>query len=127
MSHTVEIKSQIHDIEVLKESFSVFNWVIKENSKIRTYATDPLRDVVYDYVAINPTGQFDIGIKLVGDEYKLFGDFYDRTISQQLGSELGSLKQRYSLNIAKNFLEEEDLEYTVNEREDGMIEIEVEA
>jgi Protein of unknown function (DUF1257) len=125
MSHTVEINSEILDVEMLKKTFNELNWNIKENTKIRTYRNDPDRDRVYDLIAVNPRGQFDIGIQKSEDRYKLFGDFYDRTIAEQLGNDLGRLKQRYLNNVLKKYIEEEDVEYTERILEDGTIELEL--
>jgi hypothetical protein len=125
MSHTVEIVSQFYNVDLLKKAFESFGWIFKSSGKIRTYTYDELRDVEYDHVAFNPNGKFDLGIKHIGDQYKIFGDFYDPSIAQQLGAELGLLKQQYSKNIVDEHLEEEDEEYDTNVLEDGSIELEV--
>lgn len=123
MSHTVQIQAEIKDIECLKKAFNHFEWVVNEKGRIRTYATDPDREVIYDYVAVNPRGSFDLGVKRHNDEYKLFGDFFDTTISQQLGSNVDRLKQRYSFEVISKFTEENELEYEISTLPNGDLEL----
>jgi hypothetical protein len=123
MSHTVEIKTEIKNIECLKRAFEHLGWTIKDHSKMRTYGSDPLREAVYDHVAVNPRGQFDIGVRRMESDYKLFGDTYDRSIEEQLGKGFGKLKQRYSFEVVKEYAEESELEYEVKTLENGTLEL----
>lgn len=127
MSHTVEIKdTHFANFKLLTQAFETLGWEIKEKCKARTYRSDPARDNIYDFVAVNPSGQFDLGIMEEDGEYKIYGDFYDRSLAQQLGNELSSLKTQYNFKLSKYLLEEQELEYEVEEDEE-MIEIKVSA
>ncbi len=77
---------------------------LKEKSTIRTYPSDPDRNVVYDYVMVNPHRQgYDVGVKISKDgEVSLNCDFYNGTIEQSLGKQFATLKKEYVINIVKN-------------------------
>jgi len=122
MSHTVEIKTNISNFQLLDKSLENFGWRIVEKTKARTYRNDPARETIYDYVAVNPQDGYDLGINLIDGEYKIYGDFYDSSIAQQLGENLDSLKQRYSFELTKAYFEEEELEYEINTTDEGIIE-----
>ena len=125
MSHTVEIVSQFTNLEILTKAFESFGWTVKGAGKIRTYSTDELRDVEYDHVAFNPNGKFDLGIKVIEGQYKVFGDFYDRTIAQQLGEELGLVKQKYAQCVIEEHVEEQDQDFATTILEDGTVEVKI--
>lgn len=127
MSHTVQIKeTHFANFKLLNSAFHTLGWEIKEKCKARTYRSDPARDNIYDFVAVNPNGQFDLGIMEEDGEYKIYGDFYDRSLAQQLGDQLGFLKTQYNFKLSKALLEEQELEYEMEEDEE-MIEIKVRA
>lgn len=125
MSHSVEIKTGFKSIETLTKALEKLNWKVKEKAKVRTYSTDPARNTVYDFVAVNPksTG-YDVGIKLVGDGYNLACDFMDHSIENQLGQKFGKLKAEYAVNTISDFytdvLTEETEEFITITADDGM-------
>jgi predicted transcriptional regulator len=125
MSHSVNIKTQIKQVHTLLGVFDALGWNIKENEKCRTYYSDPSKDTVHRYVAVNPKEQgYDIGIDVneQGEAY-FTCDFFDRSIESQLGKNLQKVKQNYSLAQIKQFMLEEGLDYTVSELENGQLKV----
>jgi hypothetical protein len=124
MSHSVNIKTQFKELNLLLQTFQQLGWSIKENSKCKTYPSDPSRNRVHSYVAVNPKGGYDVGINL--DEHGMAAftcDFFDSSIAQQLGNNLKNVKQNYSLNQIKKFMDEEDLDYQVESLSTGELKV----
>lgn len=121
MSHAVNIQTQFKNKENLLQQFKKLGWSIQENSKCRTYSTDPRREEVHQYVAKNPRENgYDVGININDSGNAFFVcDFYDRSIEEQLGSNLQKVKQGYSLDEIKKFMYAEDLDYQINELPTG--------
>jgi hypothetical protein len=125
MSHSVNIATQFKDIKVLERIFHSRGWETVRNQKCRTYPSDPSRDVVHDYVAVNPTSAgYDVGIDLDENSNAAFTcDFYDRSIEQSLGKNLQHVKQGYSLAKLKTYMHEEDLDYSIERLPTGQLKI----
>lgn len=103
MSHTVKIKTQFKSWEAVKKAFEQFGWTIKENTKIRTYYSDPQKDKIYQYVAFNPKQGYDLGLAIKQDgEIEVYGDFFDGSIQKSLGSDLCELKKKYSTQVIED-------------------------
>lgn len=124
MSHAVKIKTQFTSIEVMKKAFARSGWTqFLENSKARMYAYDTAGSKTYDYVAVNPTGKFDIGLNFDDGTLSFIYDTYDSSLERQLGKNLKNVKQHYALHELKKFTEEEDLDCSVTELPNGMLKI----
>lgn len=125
MSHSVNVLTQFKEINLLQSVFESFDWKIKTNSKCRTYPTDPSKDVVHQYVAVNPLSHgYDVGIDVDADGNAVFTcDFFDRSIEEKLGKNLKNIKQGYSLSKLKKFMAEEDLDYKVETLNTGELKI----
>lgn len=109
MSHSVAIKTECKDLEIVLQTYQELGWRIITNSKARTYPSDPARNTVYEYVAVNPSKSgraYDIGIKQKGELYEFVCDFFDSSIAQQLGKNLNKVKQTYAVNLAKKLYED---------------------
>jgi transposase len=121
MSHSVNIKTQFKNINNLLSQFETLGWKITQNSKCRTYYSDPSKELVHQYVAVNPSSSgFDVGINVDDTGHAVFVcDFYDRSIETQLGVNLKKIKQNYALTELKKFMYEEDLSYKVEELDTG--------
>lgn len=122
MSHSVNIKTQIKNLDNLLDQFKKVGWQIVQNTKCTTYPSDPRRDEFHRYVAKNPKGGYDVGINYDNDNNLYFVcDFFDRSIEQQLGPNLKTIKQNYAIDeIKKNLREyDDDLEYSVTELPTG--------
>jgi hypothetical protein len=121
MSHSVDIKTQFRNIEILLAQFTALGWNIEYNTKCRTYPSDPRWEEQHQYVAKNPKPNgYDVGINLDNEGNAYFVcDFFDRSLAQQLGKDLKNIKQGYSLSELKKFMHEEDLNYTVEELPSG--------
>jgi hypothetical protein len=103
MSHSVKIQTRFKSLDTLRKAFEQFGWTLKENSKAKTYPSDPARDTIYPFVAVNPQQGYDLGLKIKEDgEVEVFGDFYDRSLSEQLGRNLDKLKQTYSKQLIED-------------------------
>lgn len=125
MSHSVNVLTQFKDIKLLQSVFESFDWKIETDRKCRTYPTDPSKDVVHQYVAVNPLSHgYDVGIDVDSDGNAVFTcDFYDRSIEEKLGKNLKNIKQGYSLSKLKRFMSEEDLDYKVETLNTGELKI----
>jgi len=121
MSHAVNIKTAFTNISNLLAQFEQRGWKIVENEKCNTYPSDPRRNEVHQYVAKNPTpGGYDVGVNVDSDGTTYFVcDFFDRSIGQQLGSNLKDIKQGYALSELQKQLKYEDLSYKVSELASG--------
>lgn len=121
MSHSVNIKTEFKNLSNLLAQFIALGWRITQNEKCNTYFSDPRKEEVHRYVAKNPAPRgFDIGIDLDAEGCAYFVcDFYDRSIEQQLGPALQKIKQGYSLSELKDFMQEEGLDYSVNQLATG--------
>jgi hypothetical protein len=125
MSHSVNVLTQFKDISLLQSVFESFDWKIKTEDKCRTYPTDPSKDVVHQYVAVNPLSHgYDVGIDVDSDGNAVFTcDFFDKSIEEKLGKNLKNIKQGYSLSKLKKFMSEEDLDYKVETLNTGELKI----
>lgn len=125
MSHSVNVLTQFKDIKLLQSVFESFDWKIKTEDKCRTYPTDPSKDVVHQYVAVNPLSHgYDVGIDVDSDGNAVFTcDFFDKSIEEKLGKNLKNIKQGYSLTKLKKFMAEEDLDYKVETLNTGELKI----
>jgi len=126
MSHSVNIKTQFKKVDIVLDVFNRLGWAIKEKEKCRTYYSDPSRNDIHDYVAINPTDKgFDVGIDLNEQNEAFFTcDFFDTSIERQLGKNLQKVKQNYSLAQIKQFMREEGMDFSVSELATGELKIE---
>lgn len=115
MSHSVNIKTQFKSIKTLLSQFEKAGWVIQNDTKCRTYPSDPRKEEIHKYVATNPKSSgYDVGIDIDAEGNAYFVcDFFDSSIQQQLGENLKNIKQGYALAEVKKFLREEDMEYKV--------------
>jgi len=125
MSHSVNIKTKFKNKKLLFETFEKLDWKIVENQKCTTYPSDPSRNVVHQYVALNPRPHgYDVGIDINSDGEATFTcDFYDSSIAAQLGHNLKNVKQNYSLAELKQFMNEEDLNYEVETLKSGELKV----
>ena len=129
MSHTVKIKAQfkIENLSSFRRALEHFGWKLKENSKARTYYSDPARDTIYDMVAVNPaTGDaYDLGVKLNHEtgEIEILGDFFGGSVSRTLGAELKHLKKEYSCCVIEDQLAYKGYTPIRQEQNNGEIDI----
>lgn len=121
MSHCVNIKTQFKNIENLLNQFIKAGWSIETNAKCVSYPGDPRKDEIHKYVAKNPRQHgFDVGIDLDNEDNAYFVcDFWDSSIESQLGRGMAKIKQGYALDQLKQTLQDEDLEYRVEELATG--------
>lgn len=124
MSQSVAILTKFKNVELLLEVFRSNRWQIQENCKSRTYPTDSHRDDIHRYVAVNPTGKFDIGINADQEgNYSFTCDFYDHSIESQLGKNLSMVKQGYAFGELRTFMAEEDMTYKIERLNSGEMKI----
>lgn len=116
MSHTVKLSTQFKNINDVKEAFKAMGWQIRENTKMKTYSSDPQREKVWPFVAVNPRGGFDLAIvpNDTTGEIEIHGDTYDRGIEQQLGNNLAKLKQQYALAVVRRTYGDVEVEVAPN-------------
>jgi hypothetical protein len=121
MSHSVNIITQFKNLKNLLNQFVKAGWTIKQNDVCRTFASDPRKNEVHAYVAVNPEERgYDVGINLdkSGNAYFVC-DFFGGSIERSLGAGMHKVKQGYALDEIKEFMHSEDLEYDVNQLATG--------
>ena len=121
MSHAVEITTTFFNWEALKRALGKLNWQIKENSKIRTYPSDPKGREVYPYVAVNPLpGGYDMGVRVdpVTGQITFIWDSFGGSITKSLGADFVKLKIEYTKELVEEHYdsvetEEETSDYII--------------
>ena len=131
MSHTAKINTQFKRFEPLKTALAQFGWTIKEKSKCRLYSSDPARNTVYDYVAVNPKNEYnsyDVGIKVnkTTGELELYGDFYGGSVAATLGTNLDRLREEYAYRVMEEKYAYEGASVFRTQNQDGTQTVEVE-
>ena len=113
MSHTVAIKTQLNNLETLERSFNKLGWVLKKNSKIRTYPYDPQRNKIYDLIAVNPDKghySYDVGISFDKEQnVQLYYDPHGGSIERSLGNKFAKLKTEYVIDTTKQYYEDVEI------------------
>ena len=128
MSHSVKIQTKFknENFAAFRRALEHFGWKINENAKGRTYNGDPAQNTVYPFVAVNPktgSNQYDLGVKIEGDEIAIYGDFYGGSIQAELGANLEKLKDEYAFRVIEEKMVNEgySVERTVNQ--DGTVDV----
>lgn len=110
MSHTVAIKTQLKNWEVMEKTLNQLGWVIKKNQKIRTYPSDPARNRVFEHIAYNPVKGYDVGItKDEEGNISLHYDPFDGSVERTLGRQFATLKKDYVINLTKEYYDEVEI------------------
>lgn len=113
MSHTVQIQTEFKNWEILQKTLEQLGWTIKQNTKLNTYPSDPQRDKIYKYAAINPQrGGYDVGIDFneeTGEVTQLHYDPFGGSIERSLGVKFATLKKEYVINVTKEHYEEVEI------------------
>lgn len=108
----------------VKEAFKKLGWTIKENSKIRTYPYDPDRDKVYPFIAVNPKNGYDLGlVPNDSGQIEVFGDFFDRSIAEQLGADICKMKQQYACAVIEDEFLFKGYTVDIEAQENGNLEV----
>ena len=114
MSHSVPIKTEFKSKAAMQKAFEALGWSLKENSKIRSYSSDPARLKTFELVAVNPRNGYDVGITI--DEngaIDLTCDWYaPGKISETLGPEFIELKKKYCIEVTNEHYEQVAIEQT---------------
>ncbi len=111
MSHTVAIKTEFKNWNVLQKTLNRLGWTIKENTKCRTYPSDPDRNKIHPIAAINPMSSgYDMGVKLNEDgSIEFLWDSYGGSIEKSLGKGFSTLKKEYIVDLTREYYEEVEL------------------
>lgn len=125
MSHAVEITTSFSNWEALNKALAKLGWGMKENSKIRTYPSDPKGRETYEYVAVNPSSTgYDMGVKvdLQNGKIAFIWDSYGGSIERSLGKDFVKLKVEYAAALVEEHydevsVEEETSDYIILEAE----------
>lgn len=102
MSETFVTSSPVFkDLDLLREAFKQLNWELKEQQKARTWPSNPEREKVYPYVAINPYADgYDVGVvpDAKAGRIDLEADLFSPgKVVKELGKEFCKLTQRYNI------------------------------
>ncbi|WP_395000739.1 hypothetical protein [Acinetobacter sp.] len=112
MSHSVPIKTEFKSQSAMRKAFEALGWSFKENSKIRSYSSDPARLKTFELVAVNPRQGYDVGITIgKNGEIDLTCDWYSPgKISETLGVEFTELKKKYCIEVTNEHYEQVTIE-----------------
>lgn len=121
MSHIVRIKGQFQNKDALIAAFTKLGWTVVQNQTIRTSQSWDAAGgkIIYEYVAKNPTGGYDVGFNVDQSPIDLNCNFDDASIKKQLGDNFSELKKNYHLSL----LEQEYGELEVIKNPNGSWEI----
>lgn len=102
MSHSVPIKTIFKNQKALFSALLALGWGIKERATCRTYPSDPKRNTIHPYVAVNPmTNGYDVGFTILPEEIIADCDFFGGSIEKSLGKGFCKLKTEYVKEVAK--------------------------
>ncbi len=62
-----------------------------------------------------------MGIKIAGENIEVFGDFFDRSIGDQLGQDLKKLKQQYAKEVIEDDFMFKGFDVEVEQQENGQM------
>jgi hypothetical protein len=97
MSHFATVKTQIKDIEALRDACAEMDLVVLQNVEARGYGNNRLQG---EYV-IALKGPYDIALNKQEDEtYGLTTDWWDGHVEKEVGKDYGKLLQLYGVHKA---------------------------
>lgn len=126
MSHSAKINTKFSDINLdsFLRALTNLGWRVVTSAKARTYPSDPTRDTVYPWVAVNPLPHgFDVGITVSNDthEIEVSYDPYGGTVEQGLGLQLARLKTEYNCCVIEDVMGFQGYNATRELQEDGSV------
>jgi len=97
MSHFTEIETQIKDIDALRAACAELGLELQETAEARGYADNRIRA---DFV-IRLNGPYDVALQREDNgNYRFVADLWQGHVEQELGKDLGRLKQLYGVHKA---------------------------
>lgn len=98
MSHFATIKTQIKDIEALRDSCKELGFKLLKNAEARGYGNNRRQG---GYV-IKLKGPYDVALNIQRDgTYSLATDWWDGHVEKEIGKNYGTLLQFYGLHKAE--------------------------
>ncbi len=97
MSHFTTIKTQIKDIEALRQACAELGLTLEQNAQARGYASNQIKG---DYV-IRLKGPYDIALNRQPEgSYSLTDDQWGNYVEDEVGPQHGKLMQLYAVHKA---------------------------
>jgi len=97
MSHFTTIKTQIKDIEALRQACAELGLALEQNAQARGYASNQIKG---DYV-IRLKGPYDIALNRQPEgSYSLTDDQWGNYVEDEVGPQHGKLMQLYAVHKA---------------------------
>ena len=126
MSHTAKINTKFSDINLdsFRRALVNLGWKVVANAKARTYPSDPARDTVYPWVAVNPLPHgYDVGITISDStrEIEVNYDTFGGTVEQGLGAGLSRLKTEYNCCVIEDVMAFQGYTATRELQENGSV------
>jgi hypothetical protein len=144
MSHVVTVSVEIRDLEAVKRLCDNLGWQFQENKTSYKWYGRWVGDYNEADAAINngikpedlgkcdhaiavPGCGYELGLKKIGEEYKLLWDFYDPTLKQAMGGASGEkFCQEYGLACVTLEAERNGYGWTKTVLDNGSYEIQIE-
>lgn len=144
MSHVVTVSVEIRDLEAVKRLCANLGWQFKENQNTYKWygrwvgdyqEADsainqgvPVQDLgKCDHAVSVPNCGYELGLKKVGEEYKLLWDFWDPTLKEAMGGAKGErFCQEYGLALVTLEAERNGYSWSSTKLENGSYEVEIE-
>lgn len=93
MSHFTEVKTEIRDIEALKNALNAMDLRLEHNTRCRYYSGAPIRDNV-----VKLPGPYDMALeKDSNGAYNISADFYRGHVEKTIGKNGSILLNNYSI------------------------------
>ena len=120
MSHFTTIKTQIKDIEALREACAELDLELLPNAEARGYGTIHQRG---DFV-IRLKGPYDVALNRQTDgNYGLSTDWWDGHVEKELGTNYGRLLQLYAVHKTAREARKRGLSVERTLRTDGSVKL----
>ncbi len=120
MSHFTTIKTQIKDLEALREACQELGLGLLQDTEARGYGSNRQRA---EFV-IRLKGPYDIALARQGDgTYGLSTDWWDGHVEQEVGTNYGRLLQLYAVHKTSREARRRGLTVRRSQREDGAIKL----
>lgn len=144
MSHIVVVKVEIKDIEAVKRLCTNLGWEFCENQKTYTWygrwvgeyenADSALKQGVSseqlgtcDHAIKVPGCNYELGLRLAGDQYQLLWDHFDSNLKAAMGGEGGEkFLQEYGLACVTLEAERNGYHWSKTVLDNGNYEVEIE-
>lgn len=123
MSHITTVKTQIRDLDALRDACRALHLDLVEGGSVRGYFENMARA---DYRILIPGTKYEVGVIRQHDgSYALAADFWDGSVERALGSGFGRLLQEYALKVIEKQARNRGKFVTATREKDGRIRVRI--